>query len=324
VQRLDSAGVLENTYIFYTTDNGYHISQHRMHPGKECGFETDINVPMIVRGPGVPAGRRQRAVSSHTDIAPTILSLAGIPLKEAFDGTPMPLRDHAKLRHEHVGIEFWGLGIPEGRYGYRGKYMFGDGVGNAYVNNTYKGLRIESAAVSLYYSVWCTGERELYDMKVWNTCWNCPSPILAPILTLHVPQVDEGQLNNLLGASSSVEGDTTMTIMGRNLGAVAARLDALMMVIKSCKGETCRYPWRSIHPQEDVNSLEEALDPTFDAFYNEQRKVSFTECKLGYIKEFEGPQDVLAFGDAKHEGSKLDEHVGQEPLVLGHDWSLLT
>ena len=38
VGRLESAGVLEDTYIFYTTDNGYHISQHRMNPGKECGY----------------------------------------------------------------------------------------------------------------------------------------------------------------------------------------------------------------------------------------------------------------------------------------------
>lgn len=39
---LEASGELDNTYIFYTTDNGYHISQHLMHPGKECGFETDV------------------------------------------------------------------------------------------------------------------------------------------------------------------------------------------------------------------------------------------------------------------------------------------
>lgn len=48
VKMLDAAGQLDNTYIFYTTDNGYHISQHRMHPGKECGFETDVHIPLIV------------------------------------------------------------------------------------------------------------------------------------------------------------------------------------------------------------------------------------------------------------------------------------
>jgi membrane-anchored protein YejM (alkaline phosphatase superfamily) len=48
ITTLEETGQLENTYIFYTTDNGYHISQHRMHPGKECGFDTDVHIPLIV------------------------------------------------------------------------------------------------------------------------------------------------------------------------------------------------------------------------------------------------------------------------------------
>lgn len=38
VTKLDKAEVLDDTYIFYSTDNGFHISQHSMHPGKECGY----------------------------------------------------------------------------------------------------------------------------------------------------------------------------------------------------------------------------------------------------------------------------------------------
>lgn len=48
IQTLEDEGQLDNTYIFYTTDNGYHISQHSLHPGKECGFETDVHIPLIV------------------------------------------------------------------------------------------------------------------------------------------------------------------------------------------------------------------------------------------------------------------------------------
>lgn len=167
VSRLDEAGALENTYIFYTSDNGYHISQHRMHPGKECGFETDINVPLIVRGPGIPAGEVARIPTSHTDLAPTIMQLAGNPIhNKKFDGAPIPLSGESSDRSEHVAVEFWGLGVPEGRYGYSGKYQFVNGTANAYVNNTYKGLRIEGEKYSLYYSVWCTNETELYDLKV--------------------------------------------------------------------------------------------------------------------------------------------------------------
>jgi len=35
--RLTENDILEDTYIFYSTDNGYHIGQHRLQPGKECG-----------------------------------------------------------------------------------------------------------------------------------------------------------------------------------------------------------------------------------------------------------------------------------------------
>ncbi|KAM5341449.1 hypothetical protein ACJ41O_014480 [Fusarium nematophilum] len=139
IHRLDDAGILDSTYIFYSSDNGYHIGQHRMHPGKECGFETDINVPLIVRGPGLAAGISQRLPTSHTDLAPTIMKLAGNALGgHSFDGAPLPLSEIDVTRQEHVGVEFWGLGVPEGRYGYSGKYQFVNGTGNAYVNNTYK------------------------------------------------------------------------------------------------------------------------------------------------------------------------------------------
>lgn len=80
VTRLEDNGLLDNTYIFYTSDNGYHVGQHRMALGRGCPYEEDINVPMIVRGPGVPKGRKVDFVTSHTDIAATLFDLAGIPL----------------------------------------------------------------------------------------------------------------------------------------------------------------------------------------------------------------------------------------------------
>ncbi|KPI36939.1 Arylsulfatase [Cyphellophora attinorum] len=79
IAKLEAAGQLENTYIIYTTDNGYHIGQHRLQPGKQCAFEEDVSVPFIVRGPGVPRGVSTGGgvVTNHVDIAPTILRLAG-------------------------------------------------------------------------------------------------------------------------------------------------------------------------------------------------------------------------------------------------------
>jgi arylsulfatase A-like enzyme len=160
ITRLDEYGILDNTYIVYSTDNGYHISQHRLQPGKECGFEEDINVPLIIRGPGVLKGEVTDIVTTHTDLAPTFLNLIGEKPRPEFDGVAIPvtetgLKEAKEKRHEHVNVEYWGFAITEGKYD---KQIFW--------NNTYKSLRVIGKGYNLYYSVWCNNEHELYDLNV--------------------------------------------------------------------------------------------------------------------------------------------------------------
>ncbi|KAF7587871.1 hypothetical protein BBP40_006640 [Aspergillus hancockii] len=261
VQRLDSAGVLENTYIFYTSDNGYHIGHHRMHPGKECGFEEDIRVPMFIRGPGIPAGEVVDDITTHIDLVPTIFELAGLELKEEFDGVSVPLGEGIKgrRRHEHVNVEYWGKAGFEGE---RSREANGGPI--AFRNNTYKALRVIGEGYNLYYSVWCTNEHELYDLTT-----------------------DPYELNNL---HPSVTRGQEQTLLGYPIEKVISRLDALLLVLKSCKGSTCVEPWGVLHPAGDVQILSDALHGTFDAFYNEQVKVEYGWCEEGYIVEAEGPQ----------------------------------
>ena len=120
---LEQHGILDNTYVIYSSDNGYHIGQHRLPPGKECGYEEDVNVPLIVRGPNVPKGITTDQVTSHTDLVPTILELVGAQPKDDLDGTAIPLRE-AEIsrsdgrRHEHVNLEYWGFALAEGKYGF--------------------------------------------------------------------------------------------------------------------------------------------------------------------------------------------------------------
>ncbi|UKZ49871.1 hypothetical protein TrVGV298_004124 [Trichoderma virens] len=291
VARLDQAGVLEDTFIFYTSDNGYHIGQHRLHPGKTCGFETDINVPLVVRGPGVPAQRVTQAPSSHIDLAPTILQIAGIGIGDKkFDGAPIDIYgNETESRSEHAAVEFWGFGLAES--------IFGRETGvPIYVNNTYKGLRIEAENYGFYYSVWCNNEKELYDMKT-----------------------DPGQLHNLLSSRES-RINATINISGkqRPLGKVVDRLDALMMVLKSCKQQSCVHPWKSLHPLGDVQNLHDALSTEYDEFYSEQVKVSFTNCEGGYIVESEGPQSFNTFDGG--EGGVYD--ALEQQVLANPNWSL--
>jgi arylsulfatase A-like enzyme len=77
VQKLEELGQLGNTYIFFTSDNGFHLGQHRLPQGKLTPYEEDILVPLLVRGPGVPAGRVLDHITGNVDLAPTFAELAG-------------------------------------------------------------------------------------------------------------------------------------------------------------------------------------------------------------------------------------------------------
>lgn len=94
-----------------------------MPPGKECGYEEDVNIPLIVRGPGIAKGSTSNQVTSHTDLVPTIFSILGLKPRDDFDGSPIPLtagdiREAINTRREHVNLEYWGFALPEGKYGF--------------------------------------------------------------------------------------------------------------------------------------------------------------------------------------------------------------
>jgi arylsulfatase A-like enzyme len=95
--RLEQLDLLDNTYVVYSSDNGFHIGQHRLQPGKSCGYEEDINIPLIVCGPGVAANHSTDIVTSHTYLAPTFFSLLGMPLRDDFDGRAFPVTESGLL-----------------------------------------------------------------------------------------------------------------------------------------------------------------------------------------------------------------------------------
>ena len=76
----------DRTYIVFSSDNGYHLGQHRLARGKQTAFDTDIRVPLIVVGPGVPRGRTMTQVTQNVDLYPTFLQLAGLNPGGPIDG----------------------------------------------------------------------------------------------------------------------------------------------------------------------------------------------------------------------------------------------
>jgi len=79
-------GEQDNTYFVFSSDNGYHMGEHRLMPGKMTAYDTDIRVPLIVTGPGVPAGVVVEQIVENIDLCPTFVELGSAVPPPAVDG----------------------------------------------------------------------------------------------------------------------------------------------------------------------------------------------------------------------------------------------
>jgi N-acetylglucosamine-6-sulfatase len=153
---LQAKGLARNTYIVFSSDNGLHMGEHRLRPGKLTAFDTDIKVPLVVTGPGVPAGRTVRALSENIDLCPSFEEIAGAPIPSSVDGHSLLGLWHGQrvpgwrkeILVEHHGRVF-GAGDPD---------LPARGSGNP---PSYEALRTRR---SLYVE-YDTGEREFYDLR---------------------------------------------------------------------------------------------------------------------------------------------------------------
>lgn len=77
LEALDRRGELENTLIVVVSDHGEGLGDHDWWTHGVL-YQEQVRVPLILAGPGIPAGRRSDALVSTTDIVPTLLALCGI------------------------------------------------------------------------------------------------------------------------------------------------------------------------------------------------------------------------------------------------------
>ncbi len=86
VTALRRSGELDETLFVFTSDNGFLHGEHRVRSGKQLPYEESIRVPLIVRGPGLPAGKVRRQTVANVDLAATILDYAGVSSPVPPDG----------------------------------------------------------------------------------------------------------------------------------------------------------------------------------------------------------------------------------------------
>ena len=84
--KLKETGHDKDTLVVITTDNGYHMAERRMFKGKRTPYASDTVIPMIVIGPGVPAGVTVNEMSSTIDLGPTFTEILGTTAPNWVDG----------------------------------------------------------------------------------------------------------------------------------------------------------------------------------------------------------------------------------------------
>jgi N-acetylglucosamine-6-sulfatase len=158
VGELRRVGELDDTYVIFTSDNGYMQGEHRVPLGKMLPYDPSTQVPLLIRGPRIPKGRQTKALVGNIDLAPTILDATPARSRRPLDGRSflafarnVRRRSLRPLLHETVGN-----GARGGR-------------------NTREGrARNEQPRVPAWRAVRTTrwlfvdykgGQRELYDLK---------------------------------------------------------------------------------------------------------------------------------------------------------------
>ncbi len=139
---------LDNTYIFFTSDNGYQLGEHRRKLNKNTSYDADIHVPLIVRGPGVPAGAAIEHIAVNIDLATTFAELAGAAAPDFVDGVSLvPL-----LGDNLPPLKDWRQALLVGHW---------RSPSDEDIVPEYQALR----TMEYLYVEYDTGERELYDRR---------------------------------------------------------------------------------------------------------------------------------------------------------------
>jgi hypothetical protein len=187
--------------------------------------------------------------SNHIDIAPTLLEFSKLPTEK------WPVFLDGRPLQPYWESETPDIHPPPETINIE---YWGSGIAETYLTpytrldtsqNSYKTVRIVGQDYGYMYSHWCTGETELYD-SITDPYELSPLPL-----------------------------NTT----------IASRLNGLLLISKSCEQNSCRNPWKTLHPDGKVNNLKEALEDEFDAFYAALPQVAFKECLQYQLRSNEEP-----------------------------------
>jgi N-acetylglucosamine-6-sulfatase len=166
VTTLKNTRVLDKTWIFYTSDNGFHMGAHRSRSGKNLPYEEDLRVPFVVRGPGVTRSKVVPEIGLNIDLAPTFAEIARATPTVPQDGRSLlPLLTSAapagwrlSFQIERGAQDVAWISSREGQL--HPQLEVGDVAAAGFPGLGWNGIRTSRWK----YVEWANGDRELYDL----------------------------------------------------------------------------------------------------------------------------------------------------------------
>lgn len=126
LDKLDQLGLADSTLVIFTSDHGHCYGHHGLIAKGPFHYEDLIRVPFLARLPGaIPAGRTSAALVSLVDLAPTMLSFAGVPIprcmtgvdeKPLWTGQTSAVRDHILCENRHQPNRLYAQTYVNDRY----------------------------------------------------------------------------------------------------------------------------------------------------------------------------------------------------------------
>uniref|UniRef100_A0A3B4GG04 N-acetylglucosamine-6-sulfatase n=2 Tax=Haplochromini TaxID=319058 RepID=A0A3B4GG04_9CICH len=213
VKRLEVRGELNNTYIFFTSDNGYHTGQFSLPVDKRQLYEFDIRVPLMVRGPNIKPNQTSQMLVANVDLGPTILDIAGYNVnKTQMDGMSfLPIMMNGSSWRTDILVEYEGEGRNKSDpacplLGPGVSECFPDCVCEDSYNNTYACVRTIARSSNLQYC-------EFDDNEVFVEVYNVTA--------------DPYQLTNI---AKTIDKE------------VLEKMNHRLMMLQSCSAQSCRTP----------------------------------------------------------------------------------
>lgn len=206
---LRSSGKLDNTYVVFTSDNGFFLGQHRISRGKILPHDPALRVPMVIRGPGIRPGTVSQELVANQDLAPTLLAVARSKAGARLDGRSMVRfwKQPRSISRRPILLSSYSAATPLLLNDYTGEPpVVSGGSGGASVSGVVPAQSYIGILLGPYkYIEYESGDRELY------------------VLTR-----DPAELDNRIGEPG--------------YGPVTSFLARQLDMLRGCRGAECRTP----------------------------------------------------------------------------------